>query len=725
MKKITNWRNATVADFEADGFLEQAKTLHVNSFDMANGKKGTIDGEDHDRLIKFFNYHIDNGIPLVYHNGICFDVPLAEKILKIDLSKLMLIDTLPLSWYLNIERKIHGLDSFFDDYGIRKPKVSIDEWITPIKGIETDVVKVGKGKDAEEVVRYKYIGLPFVYHKDYGIDISKIDLNEVAKLESDESYNQRVIEHKQLMTHRCEMDVAINRALWNDFMSRLEDMYSTAKFAIDSGLVDGTRMSKDEVCYIDQFKRVGTVDDHIDRILTFLMFKMDCARLQEKTRWKADVEHLRKTELKLSGIIEEAKSALEAVMPRVPVYSSRKKPAKPYLKDEVTLSASGERWNALVDKIGLKDADGNELVIYSQDKPNELKELTGYDKPNAGSSDQIKSWLFKNGWKPITFKYVKDKDAQQSWADSGFKKELKPEPRKVPQVSVDGDDGKELCQSVVDLSEEVPEVMYYNKYTTVKSRLDNIRGMLRDVSSDGYLKARIGGFTNTLRVKHRELVNLTGVDKPYGEDIRGSLTCEEWEVMEGSDLSSLEDRTKHHFMLPHDPKYVATMMSDDYDPHILTAHSAGMITDQELADFKLGKVAAHVKSARKAGKTTNYAAVYNSGAETLARSSGLTVKEAKDLLDGYWKLNWAVKAIAEEQYVFTCSQGKMWMVNPINGFCYSLRKESDKFSTLCQGTGSFFFDMWVDNILEAMLAMFKTKRLTGSFHKLLWLLIAI
>ena len=55
-------------------------------------------------------------------------------------------------------------------------------------------------------------------------------------------------------------------------------------------------------------------------------------------------------------------------------------------------------------------------------------------------------------------------------------------------------------------------------------------------------------------------------------------------------------------------------------------------------------------------------------------------------------------------------------MNPINGFCDSLRKDSDRFSTLAQGTGSYFFDMWVDNILEGMQERWGKKTLTGSFH---------
>jgi hypothetical protein len=125
---------------------------------------------------------------------------------------------------------------------------------------------------------------------------------------------------------------------------------------------------------------------------------------------------------------------------------------------------------------------------------------------------------------------------------------------------------------------------------------------------------------------------------------------------------------------------------------------------------------AKISKARAIGKSTNYAAVYGSGAETLSRTSGMSVAQAKTSLEGYWKLNWSVKAIAEEQCVITDDRGKTWLVNPINGFAYSLRSDKDRFSTLCQGTGSFFFDMWVDEILDRMFEKFGVKRLNGEFH---------
>ena len=40
MKLITNWRNATVADIEADALLDDATKIHVLSYEMQAGGEG-------------------------------------------------------------------------------------------------------------------------------------------------------------------------------------------------------------------------------------------------------------------------------------------------------------------------------------------------------------------------------------------------------------------------------------------------------------------------------------------------------------------------------------------------------------------------------------------------------------------------------------------------------------------------------------------------------------
>lgn len=531
VKEIFNWEKATVGDIESDGLLDVATKLHVLSYQMQGKSVSSFNATtQEDRIKAFFNWHIENHIPVVFHNGKWFDIPLVEKLYGVDLSGLMVIDTLPISWYLNVTRSKHGLDSFFEDYGIAKPKV--DDW---------------------ENLSY-------------------------------EEYR-----------NRCQEDVKINKALWEDFKLRLIQMYSQAKEKIDVGEVGGTRVSEGEELYIDNF--VGkSVSEHINRILTFLMFKADCAVLQEKTMWEVDVPYLQESEAELRKLTEAATKELESVMPPVPKYTVRKKPAKMFKKNG-ELSAIGLRWKELQDllKSEKKDEYGNPLAKVVE--VGEISELTDLQPPNINSVQQVKDFLTSKGWVPQSFKYVRDDKKFQEWVDSKPKegskrgewtawKNSKPEDRAVTQITVEGADGKELCQSIKDLAEAVPEVRALENYSMIKHRLGTVQGFLSNLKDGKYLRARIAGYTNTLRVKHTEIVNLPKASKPFAEAIRGCLVAGSGKISLGSDMSGIEDRVKAHFVLPFDPEFIATVSAPDYDPHLATALASGTITKDEMEFYK-------------------------------------------------------------------------------------------------------------------------------------------
>jgi hypothetical protein len=660
MKNICNWRNATVADCESDGLIRQATKIHILSYKLHEQPIKSIQGDNHPRIKAFLQHHIDNYIPIVGHNFICFDIPLLEKILNIDLSKLMVIDSLSLSWYLNTSRSKHGLGSFLEDYGVAKPEV--DDWINP----------------------------PY-----------------------------------ELMIERCEEDVKINSLLWTDLRDRLSGLYTLSKEQVNNGNVGGKRISETEVIYLDS--KVGqSVEVWVNEILTFLNFKMDCARLQEATGFDLDEELLDKSIEELTAKFDESRTILESVMPKVVKYKDKKAPAKGFKKNG-DRSASGESWDAVMKQYDAKELTelGHPMVLPSE-KDGYIQIFDKYEEPNANSPQQVKDFLFSKGWVPQTFKYVRDKVAFEVWAKSqpekGSKrgawsiwKESKPQDREVPQTNVDGDEGKELCHSLEELAEQIPEIKVYAEYSTLKHRLGTLNGFKTN-AYEGKLQARIGGYTNTLRMQHKEICNLPSASKPYGSTVRDVLIASEGYKLIGSDLSSLEDRVKNIFLLAHDPEFVETMMTPGFDPHILNALAADLITQEEFDDFKKGIKPDHVIKARQQGKGCTYSAAYGGGAGAIARAADVSLEVGAALHKAYWEINSGVKAIADDQCIIKDASGGNWLINPINGFCYSLRGEKDRFSTLCQGLGAFIFDSWLDFFLEDMQETFGKKTLTHQEH---------
>ena len=456
--------------------------------------------------------------------------------------------------------------------------------------------------------------------------------------------------------HRCETDVKINTLLWKKQYKYLKEIYGS--------------------------------HEKVLAFLRYLAFKMDCAREQEQSRWKLDVERCKASLQKLEKLREEKFNELKGAMPPVPIRSVSNPPARP-LKADGTLSAAGERWEALKREHGLPE-----------DYVGPIETIRGYDEPNPGSSPQIKQWLDSLGWVPQTFK------TNKRGVD-------------VPQINKQKQDGGGVCESVKKLIEKEPAIEVLDNFFVLGHRIGILNGFLASVSPDGYVSARVQGLTNTLRFKHAEVVNLPKIDAPFGDDIRGALIAPEGYELCGSDMSSLEDRTKQHFMWNYDPEYVKEMQTPDFDPHIDIAVVGGLMSKVDAEFYKKFQpsIASHdehtryklLKTIRGIAKNTNYACVYGAGPPKIAKTAGISVEEAGTLHSAYWSRNWSVRAVANSLRTKTV-QGSKWLYNPVSTFWYSLRHDKDRFSTLNQGTGVFCFDTWVAVVRR------DRPQLTGQFH---------
>lgn len=569
--------NFTVFDAEANGL--HPDKFHCVSYQEQNG---IVSITDYEGMRKFLT---SNAI-LVGHNIQRWDIPNLERVLGIKINA-RLIDTLAISWYLEPERLKHGLESYGDELGVKKPYIA--------------------------------------------------DWNNLALAD---------------YVNRCNRDVQINSLLWEKQWKALLDLYGSEAETL--------------------------------RFLSYLEFKMDCAREQEEVGWKLDedrcTEALARLTLERDSKLEELKGA----MPEVPVNAVKKRPAKPF-KMNGALSKAGEEWMAFCNERGL-DPRTTDEISYVKD----------YSEPNPGSHEQVKAWLYQHGWKPETFAFKRDKDTN--------------EVRKIPQVAQDKTKGPGLCPSVLKLIEREPKIKLLDGLAILNHRISLLQGFLNNKDDNGYLKAEIDGFTNTLRFKHRIIVNLPGVQNPYGEDIRGCLIAPDGEELCGSDMSGLEDRLKQHYIYPYDPEYVEEMNSEDFDPHLDLAFNAEAVSLQDVQTYKAAeKKDSGIKAIRHTYKQGNYACQYGAGIPRLALTIGCSRDVAQRIHVTYWKRNWSIKQAAEDQLAKACN-GRMWLYNPISKFWYSLRAEKDKFSTLVQGSAVYCFDIWVREVRR------QGVKVCGQFH---------
>ena len=449
----------------------------------------------------------------------------------------------------------------------------------------------------------------------------------------------------EVYINRCEEDVKINWQLWEVFYEELCSIYGSPEGAW--------------------------------KLIDYVTFKMKCASLQLKSKWKLDLN--RAIEVKGRLVDEKLKKVdeLASVMPDVPVMGIKKRPKM--TKKDGGMSALGEKWLAFT-----KEQEVDPEI-------DQVEYIRAYKKPNPNSTSQVKKWLDSLGWIPETFEF------------SGRKK--------IPQINQKRGGG--ICDSIKELYSEQPKLELLDGLSILTHRISILTNFLRAVDDEGYIQASITGFTNTLRFKHTVIVNLPKPSTPYGEDIRGCLIAPEDQELCGSDMSSLEDRTKQHFMYDYDPDYVKEMAREGFDPHIDLAIVAGAITEEEVIHAKSASnndpIRLKYSEIRPLFKQTNYSCIYGAKASTVARNTGMTVTKAKGLVAAYWKRNWAVKEIPKHLIVKTYL-GNKWQYNPVSELWYRLKTMKDQFSTLNQGTGTYCFDRWVWHILDLR------SQLTGQMH---------
>lgn len=452
--------------------------------------------------------------------------------------------------------------------------------------------------------------------------------------------------------HRCEQDVRINHCLWKDISVLLKMLYGD--------------------------------DEGIARVLSYITEKMDTAALQEACRWKLDVPRCIEGRDRLLLDKEERIRQLIEIMPKVPKYKVHTKPKKCF-KQSGELSEYGRKWFDLIKQCGASE-DAVEVTVLSH-----------YEDPKPTAPQQVKDFLFGLGWKPDEFKYVKDKETGNT--------------RAIAQINKQTPGESGVTESVRLLFEKHPKLEVLDGLYVINHRLSILEGFLENVDDEGYIQAQVSGLTNTLRYQHKTVVNLPRIDKPYGDLIRGCLIAPVGSLLGGSDMSGLEDKIKQHYIYPHDPEYVERMMSPSYDAHLTLALFAKAITQEEYDGYtsNIPEVVKRIKPIRSVWKGGNYSAQYGAGGKKVALTTGVSESKGYEIIEAYWGLNWAIRVVADQLTVKKVN-GQMWLWNPVAQLWYSLRHDKDKFSTLCQGTGAYCFDVWIRNVLK------RRRQLNATFH---------
>jgi hypothetical protein len=406
--------------------------------------------------------------------------------------------------------------------------------------------------------------------------------------------------------------------------------------------------------------------DNYLSIIKYLSFKLDCIKEQEEEYIKIDLDLVNRSLETLNVLKEEKFTFLKEKMPLDIKYKTVSKPIKMYTKNG-ELSSLGRKWFNLLEDLSLDSTYEQDIIVESK-----------VNEPNPESTTQLKRWLFSLGWIPDEFEYRKNTVG---------------EVKAVPQIYKDS----RVCDSVRALYPIEPVLENLDMLSLITHRIGVFQGFLDSVNEEGFIQAKVHGFTNTLRMRHmKPIANLPKASKFYGQEIRGSIISpSEDYVLCGSDMSSLEDTTKQHYMYFFDPEYVTQMRVPGFDPHLDIALLANMLTEEQVEQHK--KKEANYSAIRSKAKVVNFAGIYGAGPPKIALTTGMSINEAKQLHRIYWERNKAVKLVAKNIKIKTIGD-QQWCFNPVSKFWYSLRAEKDIFSTINQSTGVYCFDMYIKQV---------------------------
>ncbi len=237
--------------------------------------------------------------------------------------------------------------------------------------------------------------------------------------------------------HRCESDVKINLLLMKEQFNYLTALYGN----------------------FNEFYR----------LIEHLNFKLDCIREQEEIGIYLDKELCESSLQKLESLLDYKTKVLSALMPKTNAKVEKSKPKVTHKKDG-TLSANGLKWFKFLKERNLPE--DTEVV---------------YEKPNPGSNNQLKDWLFSLGWKPQTFKVSPNTGEE------------------LPQIQLPFGGG--ICPSILELYKDNPQLKELEDYYMLKHRLGLFKGYIDSLDENGRVYASVSSFTATLRMKHKKPIN--------------------------------------------------------------------------------------------------------------------------------------------------------------------------------------------------------------------------
>ena len=282
-----------------------------------------------------------------------------------------------------------------------------------------------------------------------------------------------------------------------------------------------------------------------------------------------------------------------------------------------------------------------------------------FQQINLNSHQQLKEFLYTQGWIPLSFT---EKGSPQLTEDS--------------YDSIKGELGQLIAKRAV-LKHRAG--MIFN--VTKKGEL---KGLLNMVRADGRIEAGAETCgTNTGRMRHRGVVNIPSVGSIYGAEIRSLFTVPEGKILMGCDAAGLEARIMAHYLYsyPGGKEYAELLINGDIHQH--------------NADI--------FETDRKGAKSPFYCLLYGGQVTKFAETLGCNQGKAKKLFDKFWAESKALAMFKKELTKPWKARGgkKGGYLRGLDGRKLYARSEHSLVNLMFQSAGSIvvktatlFLDKW-------------------------------
>ena len=288
-----------------------------------------------------------------------------------------------------------------------------------------------------------------------------------------------------------------------------------------------------------------------------------------------------------------------------------------------------------------------------------------FEQINLNSHQQVKDFLYTQGWQPTTWNYNKE-----------TKERTSPKLTEDSFDSIKGELGQLFARRAV---------LRHRRNSISNFDDPENKGLLAYLRSDGRVGAEADTLgTPTSRYTHRSPVcNIPGADAILGEEMRRCYCVLPPYKMIGADLVAIEACVMAHYTMPYDDGKIAKdllVKKGEPDWHSKNA-------DDIYTPYRPDRPVS-----RGGGKGISYMLIYGGGAPKCSSMLGVSKKDGHHLFNYFWEYNEGLRVLRDKLVDMYKRNG---YILGLDGRRLYIRAEYKLLNSLFQSAAAVIYKTWM------------------------------